>query len=309
MAALLCASTSFAKKSMDEEEMELVTAAGQPAVIIAAGPNIGGVTINADEMGLITQTIDTGSQTNLRALALNNVAGENQVANAVNIQSGVSQTGPLSSQSNEINQSWGATLDWSAVEGTATAASGGPGGDVTVSGGIANVKINCVAVGLGVACAASDVANGGDGGDAKAAATEGFPLSAYADKIIGVIGAVGSVNVSQMNAATVTQSILANSQTTLAALALNNVAGMNQVANGVNIAAKGAVNIGTDYSTAGGDVFPQLKFDAVQNGTGQYNGSQSNLINQYRGTPLSRPCANCAAAPLVPLVPLAAAAQ
>jgi hypothetical protein len=95
----------------------------------------------------------------------------------------------------------------------------------------------------------------------------------------------------------------------LAALALNNVAGMNQVANGVNIAAKGAVNIGTDYSTAGGDVFPQLKFDAVQNGTGQYNGSQSNLINQYRGTPLSRPCANCAAAPLVPLVPLAAAAQ
>jgi hypothetical protein len=300
MAALLFASTSFAKKSMDEEEMELVTAAGQPAVIVVAGPH-GAVTINADEMGLITQTIDTGSQTNLRALALNNVAGENQVANGVNIQSGAARTNG-GKQINEINQSWGATLDWSAVEGTATAASGGNGGDVTVSGSITNVKINCVAVGAGVACAASDVANGGDGGDAAAAATEGFPLSAYADKIIGVIGAGGTVNVSQMNAATVTQSILENSQTTLAALALNNVAGMNQVANGFNMTSRGATVIGNAAGT------PLIVVDSLAPGS-TYGGEQRNTINQYRGTPLSRPCANCGAAPLVPLVPLAAAAQ
>jgi hypothetical protein len=300
MAALLCASTSFAKKSMDEEEMELVTAAGQPAVIVVAGPH-GAVTINADEMGLITQTIDTGSQTNLRALALNNVAGENQVANGVNIQSGAASTNG-GKQINEINQSWGATLDWSAVEGTATAASGGNGGDVTVSGSITNVKINCVAVGAGVACAASDVANGGDGGDAAAVATEGFPLSAYADKIIGVIGAGGTVNVSQMNAATVTQSILENSQTTLAALALNNVAGMNQVANGFNMTSRGATVVGNSAGT------PLIVVDSLSPGA-TYGGEQRNTINQYRGTPLSRPCANCGAAPLVPLVPLAAAAQ
>jgi hypothetical protein len=302
MAALLCASTSFAKKSMDEEEMELVTAAGQPAVIIVADVDGGGlsgnITVNADEMGLITQTIDTGSQTNLRALALNNVAGENQVANGVNIQSGAASTDG-GKQINEITQSWGATFDWSAVEGTATAAPGGSGGSVSVSaGGINNVKINCVAVNA-IACAAADVANGGDGGDGGSAQTASFPLSAYADKIIGVVGVSGNgatVNVSQMNATTVTQSVLENSQTTLAALALNNVAGMNQVANGFNLTSRGTTVVG---NSAG---LPLIVVDSLSPGT-TYGGEQRNTINQFRGTPYSRPC-NC---DLIPLATAAAA--
>lgn len=295
MAALLCASTTFAKKALDEEEMELVTAAGQPAVIVVdnSGGDFNTIDIMADEMGLITQTVDTGSQTNLRAMAINNVAGENQVANAINIRSGAGSTGPTASQSNEINQSWGSTFDWSFAPGTATA---GAGGSVSIAGSIDNVKINCVAVGAGTACN-GDVATGGDGGSAE---IPHLALSAYADKIIGVtdLGSSNTVNISQMNMATVTQSILENSQSTLAALAINNVAGQNQVATGINVTSRGGTFLGNSNGV------PLIAIDSTIAGGSGYAGDQSNLINQYRGTPLSRPCANC---PVVDLLPPPAA--
>ncbi len=58
-------------------------------------------------------------------------------------------------------------------------------------------------------------------------------------------------------------------QTNLVALVVNNVAGLNQVANGVNLSAFGVT---LDHP--------------LTLGAGQISaGSQSNVINQYRGTP------------------------
>jgi hypothetical protein len=301
MAVLLCASASFAKKSMDEEEMDLVTAAGQPLVISVDYDDAvnGTLTVTADEMGTITQTIQSNSQINLRALAINNVAGENQVANGVNIQSGAASTGESAAQINEINQSWGATFDWDYAQGTVATAAGGNGGSVTVSGSITNNKVNCITVGAGTSCAASDIANGGDGGDGAVGVLPTEVLSAYADKIIAVsdIGQNSTVNISQMNAQTITQTIESDSQSTLAALAINNVAGSNQVANGTNMTSRGATVIGNAAGT------PLIVVDSLSPGT-NYAGTQRNTINQFRGTPLSRPdvCNLCvlpiAAAPL-----------
>lgn len=299
MAVLLCASASFAKKAMDEEEMDVVTAAGQPAVIVVDGSGAAttGNTINivADEMGTFTQTLDEMGQNTLRALALNNVAGENQVANGVNIRSGLGTEGALASQTNEINQSWGATFDWSAVEGTATVSAAMGGAGPSISGTIGDVKLTCVAIGQGCEAAATGLdLSGGDGGSAEAVLPT-VRLSAYADKIIGVtdLGAANTVNVSQMNAATFTQVITDNAQSNLAALAINNVLGLNQVANGVNLASAGATVIGNQAG------IPLVVADAVQQGRAVYDGTQSNVINQYRGTPLTRPDA----LPLLPVAP------
>src|SRR6185436_16244351 len=109
-------SPSFAgKQAVSDAELDLVTAAGQP-VIISAGA---GSTVSFTAVTSIAQTIQTGSQLNLRALALNNVAGENQVANGINI-TGASNATALQ-QSNTITQSWGATSDITIVSaGAAT---------------------------------------------------------------------------------------------------------------------------------------------------------------------------------------------
>jgi hypothetical protein len=64
----------------------------------------------------------------------------------------------------------------------------------------------------------------------------------------------------------------------LSALVVNNVAGLNQVASGLNIA--GTVGTGAVGSTGGGNV--------VVDGAGSAAG-QGNIINQFRGTPFARP--------------------
>jgi hypothetical protein len=102
-----------APKALSEAEMDLVTAAGQPEVLIAGDvSSLTGVTAT----GTVTLTGDltfnivlgTNAQANLRALILNNVVGENAVATAINIQA--SNNGGVTAdagQSNDITQSWG----------------------------------------------------------------------------------------------------------------------------------------------------------------------------------------------------------
>jgi len=242
VAVFLAAPSAMAKKAMNEAELDLITAAGQPTIVQAVGSEVGvAVLIDVRDTQL---EIGETAQTGLSALVLNNVAGENQLATALNI-SGAPGNSLTTDQSNEITQSWGSVKDIGAV---------------TVPAGIAGDIGKCV-------FATCDTS--ADGAVAV--------LSASADQILHAeaLGA-GGVAVAVAFQAPVTDLILGGTaQESLVALVVNNVAGMNQVATGVNIA-------GGNIGFIGG-----LSIVGAGNASGS---TQSNAITQYRGTPLTRPC-------------------
>jgi hypothetical protein len=237
IAAAMVAPSFAAKQAVSDDELDMVTAAGQPVAITAGNTS----TVSFSGATTIQVTIQTGSQTNLRALALNNVVGENQVANGINIQGGSSGTG---SQTNAINQSWGSTSDITIVSTPGLTASASP----VCTGLICKGGIQVATVG-GVA----------------------RRLSRTADQIIEV----GSTSTVTYNpATTVGMSIDGGSQTGLVALVVNNVAGLNQVSNGVNLLA-GTVTLGGSPASL-----------SAVGGNGTITGAtQSNSLGAWRGTP------------------------
>ena len=90
VAVFLAAPSAMAKKALTEDELDLITAAGQP-VIVTGGT--GGVTFS--DTSNFSMLLPTDAQSGLQALSLNNLIGENQLANAFNIMSisGVTTTG------------------------------------------------------------------------------------------------------------------------------------------------------------------------------------------------------------------------
>jgi hypothetical protein len=254
VAVFVAAPSALAKKALSEDEMDLITAAGQPKIIQTG---TGSITFTDEPVS--TLTLGTESQTSLTALVLNNVAGEAQLANALNVAS-VSFVND-STQANTITQSWGATKDWTASTTAATATSspggtGGPGGDSTTT-------CNKCGVVRGAAGGA-----GGAGGAASAASADATNkiLTKYADQIIETVS--GDIFVHQDGTATL--ELDGTAQNSLAALVVNNVVGLTQVANAVNILSG---NLG----------FAPLNVSAV----GQQFGAptQTNTINQFRGSP------------------------
>jgi hypothetical protein len=245
VAVFLAAPSAMAKKAMTEAELDLITAAGQPTIVQAVGSDLAvAVLIDVRDTEL---AIGGTAQTNLTALVLNNVAGENQLATALNIS--VSPVANVSSeQTNTITQSWGSVKDLSAV--TVPAGVAGDGGTIG----------KCV-----FACATAD------GGDANGAITV---LSSSADQILHAESSNGDAVAVAFQAPIADLFLDGTAQESLAALVVNNVAGMNQVASAINI--------------HGGSIsFAPLQL----NGSGgQIIGTQSNNITQYRGTPLTRPC-------------------
>ena len=241
MGALLIAaalvSPSFAgKQAVGDDELDLVTAAGQP-VIISAG---GAATVTFVPFTSIAQTIQTNSQSSLRALALNNVAGENQVANGINISGAA--TGAGLSQSNTITQSWGSTSDI-----TIASVGGASGSLATSCAGALICKVSAQVTTLpGIA----------------------RRLSRAADIILE---SGGTATVVYSPTTNIQASIDGGSQSGLVALVVNNVVGLNQVGNGVNI-----------YS--GGLTLNSTGITVLGSGAGQA-GTQSNNLAGYRGTP------------------------
>lgn len=199
VAVFLAAPSAFAKKALTENELELISAAGEPTVIRSDS------TISYTDSAIISLTFATGVQAGLNALTLNNVVGENQVASGLNIASAPNADNFVQ-QTNEINQSWGAVQD-RFVE-TSPGAAGGVGCD---SGG---------AIMVGNIC---------KGGDAKAAVHT--RVSSYGDVIIR--GEDGPVTVTMSPIYSLTFD--SDAQAGLVALVVNNVVGMNQVATATNI--------------------------------------------------------------------------
>jgi len=261
LAMLLGAVPAFAgKKALSENDMDLVTAAGQPEVLIAGTAFFGGPSTFTPS-GPVTLTVSQdltfaplgSAQTKLRALTLNNVVGENELATVMNIQA--SPGGSTAAQANTVEQSWGSTVD--------LASTSGANGAITIEG-------KCIAC----VNTAGTAGTGSVGISGKAIATTdtvgsggGVKLSIYADEVI-----LGSP-INLLQASQADMALGGNVQNGVAALVVNNVIAFNQLASALNISS-GSVNLAADPALA------QSSNVAL---------SQSNLINQYRGTPFKRP--------------------
>jgi len=253
VAVFVAAPSAMAKKALSEDELDLITAAGQPKII-----QTGTGSITFTDSPVNSLVLGTESQTSLSALVLNNVAGEVQIANALNIAA-VSNDA-FGNQANTITQSWGATKDWTAstTAATATAASGGSGG----RGG--SISATCFK------CAGVLRQTGGAGGAGGNASSTSQPatnkiLTKYADDIVETVSGDLFVNQNGVNNLTLD----GTAQNQLAALVVNNIVGLSQVANAVNI----------QSGTVG------LVPLSVTQTPGSTRGTQSNTINQFRGSP------------------------
>lgn len=204
LVATAMAVPSFAaKQAVSDDELDLVTAAGQPTIISGGA----GSAITFAPSISIAQTIQGSSQFNLRALALNNVAGENQVANGINI-SGADNDG-VGAQDNKIRQSWGSTNDLTVAK---------------IGGLTAKVTVVCNASALICKPTTTSAVPPGAGITKRVLQT--------ADHIINVgAGSTVTYNPTMRVDATLDT----NSQSGLVALVVNNVAGLNQVGVGINI--------------------------------------------------------------------------
>jgi hypothetical protein len=236
IAAALVAPSFAAKKAVSDEELDMVTAAGQP-VIIQGGP----VTVSFLPTTDISSVIQPDSQASLRALALNNVVGENQVANGINIAGGTNGQ----SSANNIIQSWGSTADLTIV---------------TAKGGAATASFTCSET-LTLICKVTATATPG--------ATNRIRAGVAADQIIH---STNTMALTYSPTTAIAATIEGGSQSTLVALVVNNVTGLNQVGNGVNLAS-GSITLGPDLVIGPGGV------------GGGAAPSQSNLLGAYRGTP------------------------
>jgi hypothetical protein len=131
-ASLLLPSTSFAGKkklkALDDEEMEEITAAGDPTIAIAEGD---GAIVNYTDESIFSLAFPEGAQKGLRALTVQNVVGEVQLLvnlNVAAVQGDIAGT----DQRNFSVQSWGSTapLLSDKVDGFGPVAEAARGGDV-----------------------------------------------------------------------------------------------------------------------------------------------------------------------------------
>ena len=220
LVAAMATQTLAAKEVIADEELDQVTAAGQPKV---SQSYTGSGESRSTNFQVNVFAAHIGGQEELTALTLNNIFGENQVANGVNVQSGGANEGL---QLNSIVQSWGSAMAQKAVK-----VDGAPGGPAA-----------CGASGIIAKCNAT----GGDASEGKIGI-----LWSFADEISKASNDDGPAT-----AANVVVNIFAGSfdefaQSGLTALTVNNIIGFNQVANGVNISAGGISSTGIAGATSG----------------------------------------------------------
>lgn len=262
VAVFLAAPSAMAKKALSEDELDLITAAGQPKII-----QTGTGTITFTDSPVYTLSLSSNSQSQLSALALNNVAGEVQIANGINVATVSFGNGPI--QENSITQSWGATKDWTSA---------------SVAGASAVVSVvataSIVATNTCTKCGIQRVSTGNNtitvNATANAAPGVLKILTKYADDIVET----GSGDITVYQNGLATMSLDTGSQQTLSALAVNNIVGLSQVANGMNIL---AASVGLNPG------LPAAQFTQSTGLTSELG--QKNTIIQYRGTPYSRPAA------------------
>lgn len=240
-----------AKEALNEDELDSVTAAGQPKVIQAIASTASAATVTFTDTLSAHLAFGESAQQTVSALVVNNIVGENQAATMMNIASdanGLTQ----SLQNNLINQSWGSMKDLERLRG----GSGGDGQEVT--GAYDKCVFGpCIVQG-----------QDGSGGSARI-------RTAFADVIIHAAGASADVDVIESPDLELNLGGGAGgvngAQQGLSALIVNNVVGRNLVANALNIAS-GTISLTAD---------PVISGSTTQG----IDVTQRNWISQFRGAP------------------------
>jgi hypothetical protein len=259
-----------AKQELVDEEMDKITAAGDPTVVISED----GSATYTDE-SIFNLALPEGAQQGLRALTVQNVVGEVQLLVNLNVLSVLGDSAGTD-QRNFSMQSWGSTapLSKEKVDGVSASA---PGGDAIVKD--------------------SGVVNGGDGpsfhkaicndpctgngGDANLNAGNGAAAVAPGQIQIGIGSA--DVIVKADDAAVVTNEPTFNlamekgAQQDMGALFIANIVGRAQTAFNINIA---AAKLSLFPSSDGTQPFA----DPMASNSGVIKQVNSGI--QFRGTPI-----------------------
>ncbi len=251
IAILMVAPAVAAKKSLlTEDELDAITAAGEPTVLVAIA-SAGVATITNNDDAAFALNIPQDAQKGLRALTVTNVVGEVQLLVNLNVLSAVSDVAGTD-QRNFSVQSWGATLPTLSAQ----------------ADGVPGILINPLCT---TDCTGKANANIG----VVAAPAQIQIASASGDVIIHAEGANGAViENNQQPAFALNFESLA--QVDLASLFIANIVGRAQAAYNINIAAATLNLIPADASKPFAEPF--------QNATGVIK--QTNSGVQFRGTPI-----------------------
>lgn len=213
----LWSAPAFAAKALTDEDLDVVTAAGEPKVLWANGTETNGGTVEYIDDAVFNLDIPTDAQKGLRALTVANVVGEAQLLVNLNVVSASNEIRGTD-QRNFSVQSWGSTL---AIPEAVATVDGVPG-------------INTVANPLcTTSCTGTAKTNGNIGVVAAPGAIEIGVASA--DVIMRADGAGARITSDQEPVFNL--KFNTNSQVDLAALFIANVVGRVQAAYNINIAA------------------------------------------------------------------------
>lgn len=244
---------SAALQVLNDDDLDSITAAGQPTVVISENG-----TASQSDNSIQTLHLPTDAQSGLRALAITNVVGEAQLLVNLNI---VSVLGDIAGvdQRNFSIQSWGSSYEKGPGQGI-----GGAPGSVVENKIAPSCTEKC---GLGSTLIDNDT-NYNVTNTASAPIIE-FPASTGDIIVDGFDGATAEDN------SLATLAFEANAQTDLSALFIANIAGRTQAAFNVNIASS-TLNLFPSTDTAFTD--PAGSSSAVL--------KQVNSGVQFRGTPI-----------------------
>jgi hypothetical protein len=245
---------SAALEVLNDDELDSITAAGQPTVVISEN----GSATQIDE-SIQTLFIPENGQSGLRALAITNVAGEAQLLVNLNV---ISISGDIAGvdQRNFSVQSWGSTVPEIGLE-----ADGQPG---SVDSIIVNPDCS-------TGCTNGDTTQV-DGNSLFSTVT-----NIASDPVVEIASATGDIIVDGYTEASATDQSVAtlafepNAQSDISALFIANISGRTQAAFNVNIASS---TLNLFPSTDAPFTDPAANASAVM--------KQTNSGIQFRGTPI-----------------------
>lgn len=233
---------------LDDKELDKISAAGEPKVLLAEATGTAGVAsvVNSDE-AVFSLFIPENAQKGLRALSVANVVGEIQLLVNLNVLSAANNVAGTD-QRNFSVQSWGATMPFFASEPGAAAIVGNPAciTDCSSSGGLAIASPGIVVGGS----ASGDVIIQAKGGTSATVIHNEEPVFSLAFQSFA--------------------------QVDLASLFIANVVGRAQAAYNINIAAA-TLNLVPS---------PETPFATPFQNAGPGVVKQVNSGVQFRGTPL-----------------------
>jgi hypothetical protein len=258
--ATLALPAHAAMEVLNDDDLDSITAAGQPTVVISENGSA-----TQKDSSIQTLNLVENAQVGLRALTIANVVGEAQLVVNLNV---ISVSGDIAGvdQRNFAVQSWGSTLP--KLQGEM------PGAPGVVNSQTQNPDCDSLCVAGGDIKKSPDVSIGSNN-TSTTTNNASAPVVKFGDASGDVI-VDGFDNAEVLDASVATLSFEPNAQTDLAALFIANIAGRTQAAFNVNIASS---TLNLFPSTDSPFSEPAASSSAVL--------KQTNSAVQFRGTPIN----------------------